>query len=353
MPTPTDERPKKRLRLELPEDAWGEARRDFFSGAPIDHIFSFLSPKDLGRLGAVSRRFYSECRDALTPKAAKQLLEHVVKGEEDKAFRMIDAMPWLLLVKATTQDYSGRIIEGTAFQAALGAHDSIMANKMLRYFDKMDYLQEGAVTRQFDEVFPEGVEAQFLKEQENAYDFKALIEAIRNGQKVEDALAEFREVMTAQKHIKNGSHFNIHHLINAYDAYVTHLDALGNQNNRKLFWQKVIGFIQRQIPANYAQAHCSGLKSASEWGSFQRTLKIKFADDDFFPLAQDAGLGFRIGCYSYHNGALNVADPSSFELMRWGSEVLPSVLDNFVETKTRDLVDLRRQLEAGLSFSPR
>lgn len=48
--------------------------------------------------------------------------------------------------------------------------------------------------------------------------------------------------------------------LSAYQAYIDNFIALANWENRDKFWQKVIGYVQRQMTAYDAQIHCSGVK---------------------------------------------------------------------------------------------
>jgi hypothetical protein len=70
--------------------------------------------------------------------ASRKLMQHVVFGEQFQANIMIKANPRLLLKKNQARDYSGRMIIGTPFQAALGAEDERMWNMMVFYFKKLE-----------------------------------------------------------------------------------------------------------------------------------------------------------------------------------------------------------------------
>jgi hypothetical protein len=50
----------------------------------------------------------------------------VVKGNQEAAEGMIKANKRLLLTTSQASNYSGRIIKGTAFQAAVGTEDDLM-----------------------------------------------------------------------------------------------------------------------------------------------------------------------------------------------------------------------------------
>lgn len=193
--------------------------------------------------------------------APQKLLRHVVKGEEAEALKMIAENPRLLLIESEVQDYSGRTIKGTAFQAALGALDTVMAEKMLPYFEG---LEEGAAKKQFKHQFPLGWEATVEKLKQSTYEFKPLIDAIISGDH-DEALAHLKEAITPKDTINAGVHFNPYCLMHAYAAYCKHYDSMHSWEHKCTFWGKVIGFMQSQFPANLAQSYCSGLNS---YGNF-------------------------------------------------------------------------------------
>lgn len=196
-------------------------------------------------------------------KVAKRLVTHVVKGEEKKALEMIAANPRLLLIPSETPNGS---VNGTAFQAALGAEDTIMAEKILPYFNEIKDLKEGEALRQFNAQFPDGLEETVKHNKETAYDFSDLINRIINHDHVDKALKQFKQDLKVQDTITTGTHFNMYHLVSANDAYVKNYERLCTQDNRNLFWQQIIGFIQSKMPANYAQAFCRGLQFVVEGG---------------------------------------------------------------------------------------
>ncbi len=74
---------------------------------------------------------------------------------------------------------------------------------------------------------------------------------------------------------------------------------MGNWDNRNLFWQKVIGYVRRQMTAYDAQIHCSDVKSVLDnESSFSKTFELSH-DKKLFPLQVDSGLGFDFACYNY------------------------------------------------------
>ncbi|CZH70768.1 TPA: hypothetical protein ACT9HO_002089 [Legionella pneumophila] len=305
---------------------------------------SFFIHKDLANLSLTSKTLNGVVCSELNQRAAQKLLTHVVKGEQDKAQAMLEKNPGLLLIKSKAVDYSGRTIVGTAFQGAIGAGDKPMWKMMLSYFEG---LEQGEALRQFDEQFPSGTEETPAAELKAYYD--AIASAIIHDEDHGLSVIEgFRKEITCQKEITQGKHFNLQHLIAAYQAYIDNFYAFGNWGNRDLFWQKVIGYVQRQMTAYDAQIYCSGVISVLyNESSFSRTFELS-DDKNFFPLQIDSALGFDFACYSYY---------SARALDSGSHHVLPSPLNEYwiwIEKlcgeKTDALVGLRESLEQGVYY---
>src|SRR5437764_7250617 len=128
---------------------------------------------------------------------------------------------------------------------------------MLPYFEG---IEAGEALRQYCEWFPEGIEDTPASALQADYNAIALA-IVADEDKGLSVIEQFRIDINSQKEIRQGKHFNCQHLIAAYQAYIEHFDALGNWNNLDLFWQKVIGYVQRQLTAYDAQVHCSGIHS--------------------------------------------------------------------------------------------
>ncbi|STX55731.1 Uncharacterised protein [Legionella beliardensis] len=151
----------------------------------------------------------------------------------------------------------------------------------------------------------------------------------------------FRKKITCQKEITQGKHFNLQHLIAAYQAYIDNFHAFETWHNCDLFWQNVVGYVQRQMTAYDAQIHCSGIqKVLGDEKSFAR--RLEFANGGaVFPLNIDSGLGFDFAIHSYY--AVGGEDCLLALAACWG---LPAVtaLKNYVEQKQTHLLDLESHL---------
>jgi len=312
----------------------------------------FFNSQTLNALSKTCASWSQEARPALTERAAKVAMQHIVYGEQEEAEAMIKANPELLLYKSQVKDYSGRTIIATPFQAALGAEDEWMWGMMRPYFTILE--SKGAidsakeeVRQQFDEQFPGGIENIPAKELQAMYDDLASA-IINNDDNGKEEIEGFRQIITQHDCIDSGIHFNMQHLIAAYQAYIDNFGRLGTCVNRDTFWNKVIGFVQRQMPTNYAQVHCSGIKNVIDSSdNFKR--KLSFNDGvKFFPLPVDAaGLGFDFAVYSFRSACCcrGVAQAGAgAAVARWLLKDSWATLFNYFEQKPHHLSVLSQSL---------
>ena len=307
---------------------------------------TFFTNKELSELSKTSRILYCLAKPELD---ARKLLSHVVLGEQDKAKAMIKANPKLLLIRTKAVDYSGRTIIGTAFQGALGAGDKPMWNMMLPYLES---LEKGEALRQFHEQFPNGIEDDVLAEQLKDYYNALALAIINHADHGQSAIEEFRQGITSQKEIEQGKHFNLQHLLAAYQAYIDNFDALTTWDNRDLFWKKVIGYVQRQMTAYDAQVHCSGVKSVLDNENAFKRLFGFCNGGEFFPLSVDSGLGFDFGCYSVAGRYAVALLGLTLSLLASAAWVGRGLLKSYVERKQMCLLDLESHLSKECTISP-
>ncbi len=243
-------------------------------------------------------------------------LKAVVEGNEEFVLEMLDNtdinnLEALLLYKGVVTDYSGRTVEGTALQIALGAEDAEMCEMMMPFFSK---LPNGDVLRseQYNIQYPENNE-----NEDRTQDFQALgkviasIESSETDQDCEAALTEFRNYFKPKSVINTGKHFDVTLLVEALKSYEYNYIRFGGWNSRKnnLCWSKVIGYLERQLPACYGQAFCQGLINIIENNQLlQRSFRFLHADYDLFPL--DAAPNYRLG-YDYAGGPWGFWDGKS------------------------------------------
>ena len=252
------------------------------------------------------------------------ILQQVVYGNENAVRTALEAIESnseqlfaLLSDTGTVKDYSDRTITGmTLLQAAAAAGDIEMCLMLKNYMTPEEFVCQLA------EIFPEGIEANEEVQKQNAFNFDAILVAIRsasttdldaalNKQNNGSALClaleafrdEFKTISIAEKI------FNPHHLLKAFEVYNAlweQCDANGtidpDYEKRDLFWRQIIGYIQRFMPACYAQAFAQGLyylvkvDQSDSWRAepLKRALKLRCDDFSYFPLSGNSrsGLGF-------------------------------------------------------------
>ena len=121
------------------------------------------------------------------------------------------------------------------------------------------------------------------------------------------ALNTFRDYLAPKKDpqtnkiipIKTGKYFNMQLLIEAFKLYDQNYDTFGGWNSHKnnLCWRKLIGYMERFLPACYAQAFAQGVYYLVKGiEKLRRTFKFRYGGGCFFPL--DSAANFRLG-YNY------------------------------------------------------
>ncbi len=301
-------------------------------------------------------QFYDR-EETLDIQYAKLALEAVLYGNEKEALFIITKRPGCLLQRVKATDYSGRIIEATPLQGALGAMDDLLYNKIIPFFSEIPQLIEQAqkeerdisdvvrdkIISQFNEQFPQGIDVTPASELQDIY--TTLVNEIINGNG-EAAIVNFRAFITQPKHIKSGYHFKIQHLLAAMNAFVDNFRRLDSDENRGTFWIKVIGFVQRQIPAHFAQAHCSGLMYLEDNPElFKRSLDV-VNDVKFFPTQVNRGLGFDFAVHS-SLGSDEALGPGHYV-----AGLLQTCLKQYVEQKQTLLLDLDLSLKGNITHNP-
>jgi hypothetical protein len=352
------------------------------------HKYVVASYYDTESLFAVktSRCLYRLYQPEEMKRIVKKLLYHVIQGEQVKVKKLLDIIlktrpklfAKLLKTKIVVKDYSGRRIEGTAFQLALGARDAKFHDnrnacivELLAHYLKMLPDGEVVLAQQYNEQFPNGWEQ---KEAQRATEdstmlhqfFSVMSEASEEScQKVhlmDDTIQKLLHIVASDNHdpvrlnelyqtvlhadkndfdnafnalkdyllekkvvgndqdfdfkvlktiyhfrnhlesttkdiIRSGKHFNAELLIEAVLLYQTHYQNFGNRNNSArniICGRKLIGYIQRFLPACSAQAFCHGLyEIVQRQQELPRSLRFRYDNVIFFPL--DSDLTSRLG----------------------------------------------------------
>jgi hypothetical protein len=217
--------------------------------------------------------------------------------------KMIAANPHSLLLRGSVIDYSGRTIDGvTPLQCAYGAQDAAMCNMITTCIQQLENGEQVAAQQLQEQVENKQWQAALNEEY-----FAELAATITQEKFVADklsattdaAVSAFRETVKPGL-VKTINHFNIQTLINAVRVYRTCHDNW-NHNQRSLYWRQIIGYLQRLVPACYAQDLCQGLHNVvSRQASPERSLKLFFHHLNYYPLATNPGerMGYDFAIYS-------------------------------------------------------
>ncbi|WP_237699747.1 hypothetical protein [Coxiella burnetii] len=195
-----------------------------------------------------------------------------------------------------------------------------MVEIIIRYLDEVDPDEK---FRQYQAQFPvEEKKAESLRQQQDLQAVQKIITDIGNAsdraceqvldhedeiseadaeaQALLAALNEFRDYLKPQGVINTGKHFNMQLFIDASRLYQNYDMFAGDSPKNNLCWLKVIGYIQRFLPACYAQALAKGIYHIVEVGEeLRRSFEFHYGGGSYFPL--DSDLNFRLG-YNYAHG---------------------------------------------------
>ncbi len=222
-------------------------------------------------------------------KLLDKLLLHIAHGEQDQAEAILKINPELLFMSSNVEAPSGNIfMDYSPCRLACYAHDMDMLEMMKPYVYRVPHGEE-----QFTNLLKEASEA--FKNQKT-YNFAELADIINNGTdaQIKLALDNFRRQFEP-KYIKNKKSFNIENFLKAYEIYINNFDTWSKEK-RRLFWCQVIGYLQRSLPACYAQVidETNGLIKITLGNKRQIRNALSF-----YPLVKNAhaGLGFDYAIY--------------------------------------------------------
>lgn len=340
------------------EDISGSEQPLSFQDLPYD-IFSIISTylpsKDLASLAGTCHRNADWASDNLEKRekeAASALLLAVVQGDEAKA-KLIGNPALACSARGMATDSLERLIQDlTPFQVALCNGDVEMCEMMKKdYFSQLEDGQ-AEMEKQFNALFPNGVEIHVKMQQDNIFDFNEILQAIirapdnevtaaldkafDNNLPLHLALEKFRKafIKTSQSEIV----FNPYHLLRAFEILDAEFNNLGNWNKRDLFWRQVIGFVQRYLPACYLQASAQGIyyivkNKEPLWRSFD----FRLGGGSILPARNFSGLGFDfagIAAGSVWRGA------GSFGTGFLGGRLGRHIFENYVSNKNIKLGEI-------------
>lgn len=270
-------------------------------------LFQYLSDGELANFSQACKQTDAWTSDEKAKRKISPLLLAVVQGDETKVKR-IGNSALVCSTRGVATDYSKRGIQGlTPFQAALCHGDVEMCEMIKKEF--FSQLNEGQaeMEKQFNAVFPNGIEAHVKMQQDNVFDFNEILQAIihapenevtaaldkafDNNLPLHQALEKFRKAFTEKS--LSEIVFNPYHLLKAFETYNAEFDNLGNWDKRDLFWRQVIGFVQRYLPACMLQAFAQGICGiVEEKEPLRRSFQFKLHDESILPANAFSGLGF-------------------------------------------------------------
>lgn len=229
--------------------------------------------------------------------ALNALLGHVVRGEQSEAEAIIKTNPELLFITGRVRDLGGNtFINYSPCQLARYVHDLDMLKMMKPYLKQVENGE-----KQFIAILKEAKNEE-VKEQKT-YNFDPLvaaIDAIKSGHFRTKIEAEeiFRRDFWPKK-IEKEKSYNIENLRIAYKIYIDHYDRWSH-DQRQFFYHRIIGFIQRSLPACYAQAFCQGIYYVAEAKQpLERNLIL--LNEPFYSI--DSSLGIDTAVYAYNLAA--------------------------------------------------
>lgn len=256
-------------------------------------------------LAGTSLFFYKKVQPKLLSLGAQKLVRHAIMGEEHEVKTMLLASPKFLMFGATVIDLAGRkIINATAYEAALGAMDMPMIMTIVPFFNK---LEDGKHIRicQHHRQYPRGVSLgatypfnRILKviSVSSESDLEDQLNLKENNSPINLELQVFRDYFKG-KEITQGQHFDPNNLLNALQRYL----AIEKWSTlaKDLFWRQVIGYLQRLLPAGDLQAFSQGFFSTFDTEAYPessfRSFELSNGAESVLPLIEGQGLGYQYG----------------------------------------------------------
>ncbi len=235
-------------------------------------------------------------------------------------------------------------------------HEESMAGMIMRHLRKIPG-GKVEIVKQINEQFPAGWETEeanrVKRNKEALLTVFDEIKAAKTNALVDAATKRFWDYLEKENDpknmIKTGKHFNEQMLLDALHLYAKYYNKDTYYKNT-ILWQRVIGGIQRYVPANMAQGLAQGAHFIiNEGEKLKRSLTFRREDPTvfftfnkyFYPL--DAVRGSNLGeAYAVHRerGCVTMW----FEPEKW------SALQKLCEAKTTSLADLCNAHKRATTF---
>ena len=294
------------------------------AGPEIGKYLKKTERKTLERVSKTTRGLFQPDRHQ---EMANKLLLQVIRGEQDKAEKILKIRPDLLLMTGTATDYSGRTFATTAFRAALWALDTrYMCNMML---DCLPDSQEG-------EAIKQGIMNQFKTHAAEGLDYEL------NGVTIHETHYDFSPIKAA---------------LQTYVDKYPNWKAASNSDAMRHQWCKVVGLAQRYFPAHVAQHYCDPAESFYPTPAFNKKTFVRSlefynavrgrAEFWFAPISPTSGLGVDFGIVVLDSGA--VAARGAGDQAVWHPRTCDlAALTALCEVRTANLVPLMQRLEGPI-----
>ena len=340
---------------------------------PLDIIGSYLSARDARHLSQSCKHTF----DFFQPSLKKAVVTHLIKAVIDDDRETIEKIltsyhnPEMLLLYPNTslplktqkegiqsQLTWQRLIPEPPLVMALKRNQVEMVKLLLPYFKNF----EGGIEKALQQWEVAEKEMADAKKRSEGFDFKSLIEVIAqetfpNGTDIttklsdetEQALAKFREKVLPAQAIALSDYYDIEELLKAaFNAYDTHFNIFHGdkaaRRERRVYFVKVIGFIQSLLSRKDAEVWCQGLYNVVENGQKieAQAASLKLRDGESFyrdSFGSLDGLGFK---YFVDRHAVLTGLPRNIHrghVSRW--LVVTEYWINYIEQKQQNLENLR------------
>lgn len=265
---------------------------------------SFEATNVMRRLSQTCRMQHHFFRPELDKRDAKQLLQYVLYGDEEKVIKVAQSNPRLFFIKTTAEDYAmdlegnKRLIqEWSPYQAMFGTSDIVMLAcvkpaldnylKNLQTFPKgYENLRDGfeMAAEQEKEKFPNGFDFPSCTDQ-----FNQLVNDLEVGISNDHQLrqdwknpgaATLALVQKFKEHLKPsivqaGHHFNMNDAIKMHSIFTKNANhRLWTEHQLAFFALNIIAPQQRMMTAPYLQAACTGIEDFSIIKPLQRNFEL-------------------------------------------------------------------------------
>ncbi|OGT38697.1 MAG: hypothetical protein A3F11_03650 [Gammaproteobacteria bacterium RIFCSPHIGHO2_12_FULL_37_14] len=266
-------------------------------------------------------------------RSANNVWQCAAYADEAGVLQRLRENPDLVKEKGTACDFVGRnFIDQTCYQIALrGLPDNDLIKGIKDIYLGAHPDGQAELTRQYNEVFPDGHDAYLAAQKANVFNFDSIINAIKtasrkdvraaldkreNGSKLYRALNEYRLAIMQKMLSEDYNPYHFEKLAELIEAKFDELELKHLPYNHpdhhihlNLLWCQVVGAVQFYDSAVMGQARCTGLENIVINGvAIKRKFKlhnfITFEDIDYFSDNKPScRFGWDYAVISYSGGA--------------------------------------------------